>query len=312
MKVAITTSSFGTYDPSPLERLRREGFEIRLNPHGRKLSEMEAAEFAKDVDGILAGTEPLTEWVMAQVPTLKAISRCGVGMDNVDCDAARKRGIGVYNTPFGPTLAVAELTVGLILNLLRAVTQMDRELRNGIWKKKMGNQLRGKQVGIIGFGRIGQRVAQLLLPFGVAIGYFDNADISCTLPCEPMDFQYLLSTSDIVSLHLSAINNNRPLIGEAELKLMREGSRLVNLSRGGIVDEDALFDALSRGQLAGAAVDVFEREPYTGPLTQLDTAILTPHVGSYAMESRIEMEMQAVENLINGLKIKNTTGIVPQ
>ncbi len=302
MKIAITTTSFGKYDRSPLKRLEDEKIDYVLNPYGRKLTKKEVVDIAKDIDGIIAGTEPINRWVFNNLANLKVVSRCGVGMDNVDLAAAEKMGIKVFNTPFGPTLAVAELTVGLVLNLLRKITQMDRELRIATWKKRMGNLLHSKKIGIVGFGRIGQKVAELLLPFGVEIGYCDVCEISCSLPCLPQNFESLLLWSDIISLHLSSQNELLPLIGKRELQKMKKGSWLINASRGGIVDENALYSALKNGHIAGAAIDVFDKEPYEGPLSDLENVILTPHVGSYAQEARIAMEKQAVENLIQGLK----------
>ena len=168
MKIAITTSSFARYSEEPLELLREFGAEIVLNDRGRTLTEDEAAKFLADCDGVVAGTEPLTRKVMENCPNLKVISRCGAGMDSVDRAAAEDLGIAVRNTPDAPTVAVAELTVGLMLSLLRQVAPMDRDIRSGVWKKRMGNLLFGKKVGIVGFGRIGHAVAERLQAFGVS------------------------------------------------------------------------------------------------------------------------------------------------
>lgn len=175
MKVVITTSSFAAYDEKPLQQLMDAGFEVILNPYGRKLSGAEVVTVAADADGLVAGTEPLTREVLAQLPLMKVISRCGVGMDNVDLDACKEFGIEVRNTPLGPTLAVAELTVGLTFDLLRKISLMDRELRDSGWKKRMGNLLNGKKIGLIGFGRIGQKTAELFRALGCSISYYDPA-----------------------------------------------------------------------------------------------------------------------------------------
>jgi len=301
MKIAITTTSFGKYDRLPLECLEKEKVEYILNPFGRKLTKEEIIDLAKGVKGIIAGTEPLDSCALNNLPWLKVISRCGVGTDNVDLEAAQRLGIKVYNTPYGPTLPVAELTVGLILDLLRRITQMDRELRGRTWKKRMGNLLHGKKIGIVGFGRIGQKVAELLLPFGVEISYFDSCKVSCKSPCSPQKLKTLLAWADIISLHLSPMKETGPIITEQEIQLMKRGAWLVNVARGGVVDEEALYDALKEGHLAGAALDAFDKEPYKGALCTLENVILTPHIGSYALEARVAMEKQAVENLIQGL-----------
>ena len=303
MKIAITTSSFGKYDSRVLNSLKEKKIQYVLNPYGRKLSQEEAVEVAKDAKGIIAGTEPLDEWVLDRLPGLKVISRCGVGMENVDLAAAEIRGIKVFNTPYGPTLPVAELTVGLILNLLRKINWMDRELRAGTWKKRMGNLLHGKKIGIVGFGRIGQKVAELLLPFGVEVNYYDVCEVSCNLSCSPQEMENLLSWADIITLHVSTRNEKGSVIGREELRQMKNGAWLVNVARGEVVDEDALYDALKEDRIAGAAVDVFEKEPYDGPLAQLDNVIITPHIGSYALEARAAMEATSVENLLRGLEL---------
>ncbi|VVB88576.1 Glyoxylate reductase [uncultured archaeon] len=300
-KIAITTTSFGDHDEMPLNLLKENGFEIAFNPYGRKLKKEEIIEFCKDVMGIVAGTETLDAEIIKKLTNLKVISRVGTGMDNVDLEAARSSGIKVFNTPDGPTSAVAELTVGLMLDLLRMFSQMDRELRVGKWEKRMGSLLYGKNVGIVGFGRIGKKVAELLKPFGCEIAYTDPYVKDGLLGLKRLSLEELLCWADIISLHVS-VKDNKPLIMEKEFKLIKKGSWLVNVSRGGVVDENALYGALKSYHLSGAALDVFEHEPYKGSLIELDNIILTPHIGSYARESRIEMEKQAVENLLSGLK----------
>ena len=170
-KIIITTTSFGEYDREPIDILEKAGFEILLNPCGRKLKKDEVIDLCKDATGIIAGTETLDAYVIEKLTNLKVVSRCGSGLVNVDLDTTRRLGIRVYNTPDAPILAVAELTVGLILTLLRKVCWMDRNLRIGQWQKMMGNLLHKKKVGIKGFGRIGKKVAELLRPFGCEIAY---------------------------------------------------------------------------------------------------------------------------------------------
>ena len=277
MKIAITTSSFARYSDEPLKLLEQAGVEYVMNDKGRALTEEEAIQILEGCHGVAAGTEPLTKKVMDALPDLKVISRCGTGMDNVDRAYAAEKGIEVRNTPDGPTLAVAELTLGLILTLLRQVPHQDRELRSGVWKKRMGNLLHGKNVGIVGFGKIGQAVAHLLEPFGVNVGYHDPfADVPKT-------------------------ENGAPLLDLGRLSLMRPGSIILNIARGGLIDEKALLGLLTAGHLAGAALDCFTKEPYDGPLKEMDNVILTPHIGSYAKEARIIMETDTIKNLLDVL-----------
>lgn len=302
MRIAITTSSFAEFSREPLDLLAAAGCEVVLNALGRKLKPEETIALLVDCEGVVAGTEIYDSAVFAALPRLRVLSRCGVGMDSVDQEAARNLGVKVLNTPFGPTRAVAELTVGLALDLLRQVTRMDRELRGGAWKKRMGSLLAGKKVGVVGFGRIGQATAELFAALGCEIGYADVHPIAaCPLYARCMDLPGLLAWADIVTLHCSKPASGCAVLGEAELAAMRPGSWLINCGRGGLVDEDALVRVLTSGHLAGAAVDCFDKEPYSGPLAAVDTAILTPHIGSYAKEGRAKMETDAVKNLLTAL-----------
>lgn len=305
MKVLISTASFAEHDRAPLDLLKSSGFEIILNPYKRKLKPEEVMELARDCEGIIAGVEQLTEEVFKKLPKLRAVSRCGVGTDNVDLEAARKRGIRINSTPNAPTQSVAELTVALILNLLRQVSLLDRRVHGGTWSREMGRLLSGKTIGIVGLGRIGKRVAELLRPFGVKIlasepkpdkKWAEENKISLT------SLEELLRESDVVTLHIPYSEKNLNLINAEKIKIMKRGAILINTSRGGLVDEGALYQALLSGHLSGAALDVMEVEPYQGPLKDLDSVILTPHIGSYALEARVQMEMEAAKNLISMLK----------
>jgi D-3-phosphoglycerate dehydrogenase / 2-oxoglutarate reductase len=176
-------------------------------------------------------------------------------------------------------------------------------MRACVWKKRMGNLLNGKKVGIIGFGRIGKKTAELLMAFGCELGFYDTARIQGlkNLRIKSLGLYDLLRTSDIITIHVSG-KYEKPLLGDREFEMMKEGAWIVNVARGGVVDEEVLFNALKDGRLAGAALDVFEKEPYNGPLKKLENIILTPHIGSYAKEARAKMEMQAAKNLVNGLE----------
>ena len=299
MKICISTTSFAEFDRTPLELCLQRGYEVRLNPHGRKVTPDELVEIAHDAAGLVAGTESLKEEVLLRLPALKVISRCGTGLDNVDLAAARRLGIRVFNTPDAPTLAVAELTVGLMLNLLRNITIMDAATKGGAWDKLMGNLLRGKIVGILGLGRIGRKVADLLSVFQCSIIYSDPFVEECLSGPKRLPLSDLLSQADLLSIHASA---KERLLGLTELRSMKRGSWLVNVSRGDVIDEAALYECLRNGHLSGAALDVFQQEPYTGPLRGLPNVIVTPHIGSYAMEARTAMEREAVEHLLAGLE----------
>jgi len=302
-KILITTSSFNVAAAEALGRLQREGFRIVTNPHARKLSEDEAAGLLADeqVLGLIAGTEPLTRKVLSGARGLRVISRCGIGMDSVDTVAARDSNIAVYNTPDAPSIAVAELTVGLILNVLRKISQADRALRDGQWKPLMGGLLGQRTVGIIGYGRIGRRVAKLVRGFGARVLATDAVSLDLDGIAEVCTLEQLLTESDVLTLHMPAQPGSGHFIDARRIRLMKRGAILVNTARGGLVDEVALYAALREGVLAGAAFDTFESEPYGGPLKTLSQVVLTAHMGSYAEESRSIMEREAADNLLKGL-----------
>jgi len=301
-KVFISTTSFAEFDPGPVDILKGKGLELFFNPYKRKLTPDELVELAAGCAGLIAGVESLNAEALSRLGKLKVISRCGAGLDNVDLVKAKELNIKVYNTPDAPTLAVAELTVGLMLSLLRRVSLMDRQLRQGKWNKLMGRLLTGKKVGIVGMGRIGLKVAELLRAFEVEIFY---ADVKQLEPGESKatkcGLEELLSKVDIVTIHIPYDKKNEYLIDAKRIALLKKESILINCSRAKIVDEEALYIALKEGKIAGAALDVFEQEPYSGPLRELDNAILTPHIGSYARESRIKMEQETSLNLLKGL-----------
>lgn len=299
MKIAITTSSFAKFSQEPLDLLRQRGVECIFNETGRALTEDEAITLLQGCVGVAAGTEPLTRRVMDALPELKVISRCGTGMDSVDLDAAREKGITVCNTPDGPTQAVAEITLGMMLDLLRHISRMDREVRAGVWKKRMGSLLQGKQVGIVGFGRIGRAVAALCKAFGAQVAFADPMAEDATTPRKSLP--ELLAWADIITLHCPKSKDGSAVLDATHLRMMKQGARLVNAARGGLVDEAVLLELLQSGHLAGAAIDTFMKEPYTGPLTSVDSALLTPHVGSYAVEARIGQEVDTIKNLLNAL-----------
>lgn len=302
--ILVTTSTFAQFDKTPLKMLEKAGYRYTLNPYGRKVTEEEFLGLIGDCVGVIAGTENFTADVLKKISSVKAIARCGSGLNNIDLEAAKKLFISVTNTLEAPTQAVAELTLGLILSLLRKTHVMDRKLREGQWEKMMGHLLLGKNVGIIGYGRIGQKLAELLRAFEVHLAYYDLVKKETSTKFLPL--KDLLGWADIVCIHASKAEGF--LLDKAEFECMKKGAWLVNCSRGELVNEDVLAKFLKEGRLAGAALDVFAREPYSGPLTSLDNVILTPHIGSYAIEARIQMEINAVDNLLKSLNGVQTHG----
>ena len=297
MKILIGPSSFGVVDAAPIARLRDAGVEVVPNPFGRRLTEQELLALLPGVVGLIAGLEPLTESVLEQ-SELRAISRSGVGMSNVDLDAAKRLGIAVRNTPDAPTAAVAELTLAALLALLRQIVPMSVDLHAGRWTRSPGAQLEGRIVAVVGYGRIGRRVSALLLAFGARVIAVDPHATAVESPIELRALGEALPRADIVTLHASGED---AVLGEAELLSLKRGAFVLNGGRGGLVDEAALCAALESGQVAGAWIDAFADEPYSGPLAHFPQVLLTPHVGSFTIECRRRMEMEAVDNLLDAL-----------
>lgn len=306
-KILVTTGTFCQFDEIPLEFLSREGCQVLRNPLGRTLaSEEESLRlYEPDILGVIAGTEPITRRVIEQAKKLKVISRIGVGVDSIDFEAVRERGIQVFKSDSGVADAVAELTVGLILAALRRIPEADRLVRRGEWGELMGGMLRGKTLGMIGMGHIGKKVVELCHVFGVKYLVYDtikNPVFAERFQVSYVGLDVLLQEADIVSVHVPRTDQTRNLLDRKRLKQMKPGAVLVNTSRGGIVDEAGLHESLQSKHLAAAAVDVYNQEPYQGPLTGLENVVLTCHMGTCAREARVQMEKQAVENLIRGLR----------
>lgn len=286
-------------------RLRSAGFEVKENPWGRRLTAEEVVALGNDCVGLIAGLEPLSRDVLSQLPMLRCISRVGVGADNVDKVYARDRGIDVRITPDAPVRSVVEYTLGVLLSLVRHVPSADRDVRGGTWKRRLGIQVAGRTVGVIGLGRIGKGVAKALVALGANVVATDSAPDTSWCAAHAVrlvSLAELLSLSDVVTLHALTPAGAPPLLGAAELRAMRKGAYLVNTARGGLIDETALQECLVSGHLSGAALDVFEQEPYKGTLRTLENVILTPHVAAHTKESREQMETEAVANLIESLR----------
>ena len=304
-KVLASPSSIGQIASDPFDLLEANGYEVVKNPFGRKLTEEETINLAKDCIGIVAGVESLNAKVIDALPNLKCISRVGVGMDSVNISHAESKGIKVLNTPNGPTRAVAELTLGLTLSLLRKIPNAHYDLRNKVWKKQTGNLLYEKKVGILGLGRIGRMTAEIFRALGNPVsGYdlFPNEEWAKENSVEILDLKELLTTCDIITIHVPAKADGSAVITKEELDLLKDDAFLVNVSRGGVIDEDDLYEVLKSGKLSAVALDVFSQEPYSGPLCDVENVVLTPHIGSYAKEGKLRMEVDAAQNLINALR----------
>jgi len=297
VKILIGPSTFASEDRTPLRRLQEAGLEIIPNPYGRKLTASELEKLLAGAVGLLAGLEPLTRAVLER-SQLRVISRVGAGVSNVDLEAAHELGIEVRNTPDAPTNAVAELTIGVMLCLIRHVALMDRDLHSGMWQKRIGMQIEERTVAVIGYGRIGRRVAELLRPFRPRLLAVDPL-VHEAEGVEMVTLETALRVADIVTCHVSG---EAEVIGARELAWLRRGAVLLNSSRGGVINETALCDALRDSAVAAAWVDTFVEEPYSGPLLKFPHVLLTPHIGSASIECRRRMEDEAVTNLLSVLR----------
>jgi len=298
--VYVALQQFCEADAAPRQRLLEAGFEVRQNTLGRRLRREEVPTFLAQADAVIAGVEPYDAEVLAALSKLRCISRCGVGTDSIDVDAAQRRGIAVYTTPDEVTEPVAQLTVAMILALARNFPQHLAASRAGRWEKRTGVLLSEWTVGLIGFGRIGRAVARDLSPFGPRLLVTDPALSSGEAPdgVQRVELAALLAQADVVSLHASRPPHAGALLGRHELASMKPGSYLVNTARGHLVDDAALVEALQSGHLAGAAIDVFATEPYTGALSQMPQVLCTPHVATLTRASRAAMERRAAAHVV--------------
>jgi D-3-phosphoglycerate dehydrogenase len=300
-RVLVTSTSFNKVDPLPRERLIQSGCEIVENPFGRPLKEEELIPLLKEVDGIVAGLDEYSRKAILSTNRLKVISRYGVGVDNIDLEAAKERGILVVNTPEVNTQAVADLTFGLILAVCRKIPKAHFSTQKGNWGRLIGRGVYKKSLGIIGLGRIGKAVAERARGFSMEILAYD-IKIQEAPGIRFLPLEELLATGDFITLHCDLNPGSKGIIGAEELVLMKKTAFLINTARGGLIDENALYQALRDWKIAGAALDAFQDEPpVNSPLLTLDNIITTPHIGSYTHEALLEMGLIAVDNLIHNL-----------
>tara|TARA_Y100000590_G_scaffold211779_2_gene240001 strand:- start:22123 stop:22911 length:789 start_codon:yes stop_codon:yes gene_type:complete len=257
----------------------------------------------KYYNGIIAGTELYSKEILSQLPNLKVISRLGVGMDNIDLPYAKSMDIKVYKSKTTPAISVVELTLGLIIDLLRKINFQNNQLKAGVWSKQMGELLTGKTLGIVGMGNIGKQLAILLRGFNLnifAYDLFEDESFAKEHNINYVELDLLLKKSDIVTIHLNLTDDTNKLFDYNIFKKMKRNAFLINTSRGEIINEEDLIRALDEKLIKGAGLDVFVNEPYNGQLINYDNVIITPHIGAYAKEIRIQMEIEATNNLIDG------------
>jgi D-3-phosphoglycerate dehydrogenase len=286
-RVLVTATSFGNNDPTLKAYLESQVGEVTYNRTGKPLNSLQLAELLPGIDGLIAGLDTINAEALKSADRLQVISRYGVGVDNVDLEYTRIRNIVVTNTPGANSVSVAELTLGLILALLRQIPQAVEATRRGEWPRFNGFSLEGRTVGIIGFGSIGKQVGQRLKGFSCKILAYDpfpDLSFASEFGIQICNLDELLNQSDIISLHLPSSTYTQGLVDEGFLNRTKPGAMLINTSRGDVVDEVALYNALQKGQLAGAALDVFRQQPPDpfNPLLALPNVLVTPHMGAHS------------------------------
>ena len=289
------------------EILEKNGLQITYEP---EITPDQIAEKIGNFDVVVVRSRTkITSELIQKADKCKIIARVGVGLDNIDQDAAKEKNIRVINAVEGAMNAVAELVVGLMLSLAREIPRADREVRNGNWIKKelMGSELRGKYLGIVGLGNIGKRLGRLAKSFNMNIIGFDvmpiDEEFSKEVGLMKADLGTLLASADYVSLHVPLLDSTKHMINAEKIAIMKNTSRVINTSRGGVIDEEALYDALKNGDLGGAALDVFEVEPATSnKLRELPNFISTPHMGAQTKEAQSLAANVIAEKIIQILR----------
>ena len=305
-RVLIGSRSFGQVFPEHIRQLEQVGCEVIPNGVGRAYRAHELKSALVDVDAIITGTDELTAEIINGADKLRTIAKHGIGIETIDMEAARARGIVVSATPQASSDSVADLTLALLLAAARKVVPAHLNTVSGGWKAYTGMELRDKVLGIIGLGRIGQQVCRRALGFGMqAIAYdpYANQEFVKANQVKLVSLAELLASADVVTLHVPADQVQCPLLDAAELAQMKPGALLLNTARGALVDENALADALRSGHLGGAGIDAFENEPPVGsPLLELENVVLTPHIGGRTYDGLRRMGEQTIENVVRALR----------
>jgi len=293
---------YGISSSDPLKLLEAAGFEVRLSPHQRKHTPEETAALLGDVDVLLAGTEPLPDWVIARGgPRLRHVARVGVGLDGLDVTACIRQGVAVTYTPEAPARSVVEQVFGLLISLSRRFVEAHEGLRQGRWNRHVGPLWQGRTLGIVGCGRIGRQVAVIARAFGMRVVAHDIREDHAWAASNDVIYlplAELMRTSDAVTVHLAYTRSTENLLSRAMLELLKPTAYVLNTCRGEVLDEPALVELLTSKRIAGAALDVYHHEPYRGPLTALPNVLLCCHQGSCSFEGRYAMEMQSAENAV--------------
>jgi len=306
MKILVTPTSFKPAKGGPaLELLRSFSADLVFNPGDKPLSEDELIPLLSDCEGYIAGLDFVTRKVIENAPKLKVISRYGVGVDRVDLAAAKEKNVVVCNTPGVNANAVADLVLGMLLCIARRLPMLDRKTKAGEWPRSTGFELEGKTIGILGLGAVGKAVAKRSAGFSMKIMAYDpfiNREYAKANGIIVAAFDEVITQADIVSLHLPLMEETKNIISAGIMKTMKKGAIIINAARGGLLDENAAYELLKSGHLAGLGLDAFEAEPPgASPLFTLDNVVVTPHTGAHTTEATAAMAELSVKNVIDVL-----------
>lgn len=306
-RILVTPTSYGKDDDALKIELEKQVGEVIYNPSGRPLSSDEVRQLLPGVDGYIAGLDEINQAAIESADRLKVISRYGVGIDRVDLEAARKKGITVTNTPGANSASVAELALSFMLVLARHIPEANKAVHRGEWPRLAGISLEGKTVGIIGFGAIGKELARRLAGFGCIILAHDpfvDKKSAKSLHVKLVDLEDLAQQSDFISLHVPLVKETKGFINKEFITTMKKGAFLINTSRGEVLNEDDLLEALKNGHIKGAALDTFANEPPDAkhPLLSYPQVIATPHIGAQTDGAASNMGWMAMRDCLAVLK----------
>jgi len=305
-KILVTPRSVTRDGHTALDALTEAGYEIVFSAPGRFPTEDELMQLLPGCVGYLAGVEPITARVLDAAEDLQVIGRNGVGIGNIDREAAERNGITIWPAIGANSRGVAELTFGLMLSLVRSLPHSDAAMKDRRWERRKGVELRGRTLGLVGCGMIGRTVAQFALAFGMKVVAYDpypNADFQPSGDFSYAAFDDVIARADVLSLHCPERSDGTALVGEAELAAMKDGVYVINSARGSLLDGEAVLAALDCGKVSGIAVDVFEAEPPSDwRLVQHPRVIATPHIGGFTEESVARAVAAAVSGILRVLQ----------
>ncbi|EKN71683.1 hypothetical protein BABA_00720 [Neobacillus bataviensis LMG 21833] len=304
-KIISTSPTFGKYSKKPLELLSRNHCEVTFLSNQTPFFKTDFIEALKEADGLILGFENITDEILSNAPKLKIIAKHGTGVDNIDIVAAQKRGIVVANAQGANRHAVADFVFGTMLSISRKICESSNLVKRGDWQSIIGNDIYGKTLGVIGTGKIGKEVIRRAKGFNMDILAFDlypDRTLEQLNLVKYVSFDELIGTADIITIHADLSNKSASMIGKSEFDRMKKEALLINTARGGIVDEDALYEALYSKKIKGAALDVFQTEPLGNhKLLELDNFFATPHIAGYSEEALVEVGFITARNIINVL-----------